>query len=242
MNSPTRPPSLPIPSDNSTVVLSPDRDRPSRSPDHGEHATIVPDRPTSPRHLNPAGSLPLPRSPYQGERIPAASDRPGSPNHLGPVGSLPILMGSPDRPPESIAPLISSALLVAFGSDILATSGPLCGSAPIVDINEHVPRVFADDIRSTLVTISYLWDREATFRSQADTIHALQQSHREAVARGDRLQAVIDSLYRSAVPFVSFFQRRYDLMQSRCVDAVHSLRDCRLLCGPVAISRRRFFG
>uniref|UniRef100_A0AAV1UCQ1 Uncharacterized protein n=1 Tax=Peronospora matthiolae TaxID=2874970 RepID=A0AAV1UCQ1_9STRA len=77
-----------------------------------------------------------------------------------------------------------------------------------------------------MATISYLWDREATFCSQADTIHALQQSYRDAVARGDRLQDELDSLYRSADPFVSFVQRRHDWMQGRYVDAVHSLSDC----------------
>ena len=109
-------------------------------------------------------------------------------------------MGSLYRPSESIAPLASSTPFGAFVSDLQATSGPLCGSNPVVDINDHAPIVSADDFRSTLVTISYLWDREATFRSQVDNIHALQQSHQESVARVYPLQEEIASLYRSAAP------------------------------------------
>ena len=173
MASPTRLPTSPTLSDNSTVVLSPDRDRPSRSPDHGEHAPTSSDRPRSQRHPGPAGSFPLPRSTDQGERIPAVLDRPGFPGQLNPVGSLPLLLGSPYCPLEPITPLTSSTPLGACGSGTLATSGPLRGSTTIVDTNEHVPRVSADDVRLTLATISYLRDREATFRSQEDTIHAL---------------------------------------------------------------------
>ena len=79
MASPTRLPTSPTLSDNSTVVLSPDRDRPSRSPDHGEHAPTSSDRPRSPRHPGPAGSISLPGSTDQGERIPAVLDQPGFP-------------------------------------------------------------------------------------------------------------------------------------------------------------------
>ena len=133
MASPTRLPTSPTLSDNSTVVLSPDRDRPSRSPDHGEHAPTSSDRPRSQRHPGPAGSFPLPRSTDQGERIPAVLDRPGLPSQLNPVGSLPLLVGSPYFPLEPITPLTSSTPLGAFGSGTLATSGPLRGSTPIVD-------------------------------------------------------------------------------------------------------------
>ena len=49
-----------------------------------------------------------------GEHAPTVPDRPEPPSHLGPVGSLLILMGSPYRPPESIAPLTSSTPLGAF--------------------------------------------------------------------------------------------------------------------------------
>ena len=41
------------------------------------------------------------------------------------------------------------------------------------------------------------------------------------------MQDEIDSLYRSAALFVSFFQRRYNWMQGRYVDAVHSLSYCK---------------
>ena len=160
---------------------------------------------------------PSPGSPDRGGHTPTFPDRLGSPRHLGPVGLPTIAMGSPDRRPTRPS---SPALELPSGS-------PDRGRyAPTADVTGHVPRISADDVRLTLATISYLWDREATFCSQADTIHALQQSYQDAVARGDRLQDEIDSLYRSAAPFVFFVQRRYDWMQGRYVNAVHSLSDC----------------
>ena len=254
MASPTPLSTSPISSEGSTVLLSPDRDQSPDSPDHGEHTPTFPDRPGSPSHLGPARSFTTvtgspdrrptrpsspardlsPRSPGPEWYAPIVPDRPGSPSHLGSAGSttiatgsFSIVTGSPDRPSEPFSFPASPAILSAFGSDPLAASESLAGSAPAAGVIGHIPSVSADDVRLTLATISYLWDREATFRSQADTIHALQQSYRDAVARGDRLQDEIDSLYRSAAPFVSFVQRRYNWMQGRYVDAVHSLSDCK---------------
>ena len=133
MAPPTRLLISPTLSDNSTVVLSTDRDRPSGSPDHGEHAPTISDLPRSPRHPGPAGSFPLPGSTDQVERIPAVLDRPGFSSQLDPVGPLPVPMGSPACPLEPITPLTSSTPLGACGSGTLATSGPFRGSTPIVD-------------------------------------------------------------------------------------------------------------
>ena len=254
MASPTPLSTSPISSEGSTVLLSPDRDQSPDSPDHGEHTPTVPDRPGSPSHLGPARSLTTvtgspdrrptrpsspardlsPRSPGPEWYAPIVPDRPGSPSHFGSAGSttiatgsLSIVTGSPDRPSEPLSFPASPATLSAFGSDPLTASESLLGSAPAAGVTGHIPSVSADDKRLTLATISYLWDREATFCSQADTIHALQHSYRDAVARGDRLQDEIDSLYRSAAPSVSFVQRRYNWMQGRYVDAVHSLSDCK---------------
>ncbi|CAI5731149.1 unnamed protein product [Peronospora destructor] len=248
MDSPTPLPTSPISSEGSTVLMSPDRDQSTGSPDHGEHIPAVPDRPGSPRHLGPTGSPTIapgspdrpptrpsspsrdlpPGSPDRGLYAPIVPDRNESSSHLSPAGSPAIAPGLPDRQPTRpcLSPA-SPATLSTFGSDPLAASQPLVGSAPAADVTGHVPRVSADDVRRTLATISYLWDREATFRSQADTIHELQHLYRGAVARGDRLEDEIDFLYGRAAPFVSFVQRRYDWMQGRYVDAVHSLRDCK---------------
>ena len=170
----------------------------------------------------------MPRSTDQGERIPAVLDRSGFPSQLDSVRSLPILVRSPYCPMEPITPLTSSTTLGAFGSGPLATSGLLRGSTPIVDTNEHVLRVSAEDVRLTLATISYLWDREVTLRSQEDTIHALQQNT-ERLLRAEIACKKRSTLCTDRPPhFFSFVQRRYDLMQCRYVDTVHSLRDCRL--------------
>uniref|UniRef100_A0AAV1V056 Uncharacterized protein n=1 Tax=Peronospora matthiolae TaxID=2874970 RepID=A0AAV1V056_9STRA len=142
------------------------------------------------------------------------------------VGSLSTDAELSDRSSEPFPLPTPPAAPDASRSDIPAANESRERSAPAVGVTGFVPRVSADDVRLTIATISYLWDREATFCSQADTIHALQQSYRDAVARGDRLQYELDSLYRSAAPFVSFVQRRYDWMQGRYVDAVHSLSDC----------------
>ena len=107
-----------------------------------------------------------------------------------------IVTGSPDRPSEPSSLPAPPATLGVFSSDILAPSESRTGSDPIAGITGFVSRVSADDVRLTVATISYLWDREATFCSQADTIHALQQSYRDAIARKDRLQDVVDFLYR----------------------------------------------
>ena len=93
--------------------------------------------------------------------------------------------------------------------DTLSTGEYRGAIIPAVNTAVDPPRGSAEDVRTTLATISYLWDREVTFSSQTDTIHAFQQSYQEAVARGDRLQEQIDSLHRSAAPFVSFAHRRY---------------------------------
>ena len=42
------------------------------------------------------------------------------------------------------------------------------------------------------------------------------------------MQEHIDSLHRSAAPFVSSVQRRYDLMQCKYVNTVHALSECKL--------------
>ena len=88
--------------------------------------------------------------------------------------------------------------------DTLSTGEYRRAIIPAVNTAVDLPRVSAEDVPATLATISYLWDQEFTFSSQTDTIHALQQSNEEAVARGDRLQGQITSLHRSAAPFVSF--------------------------------------
>ena len=48
-------------------------------------------------------------------------------------------------------------------------------SAIILAVNTAAdpPRVYAEHVRTTLATISYLWDREITFSNQKDLIQAL---------------------------------------------------------------------
>uniref|UniRef100_A0AAV1VNR9 Uncharacterized protein n=1 Tax=Peronospora matthiolae TaxID=2874970 RepID=A0AAV1VNR9_9STRA len=228
------------------MFLSPDRDLSPGSPDLGGHTPAVPDRPGSPRHLGPTGSPTNPtgspdrqptrpsspsrdspsRSPERGWYAPIVPDQHESLSNPRSVGSLSTDAELSDRSSEPFPLPTPPAAPDASRSDIPAANESRERSAPAVGVTGFVPRVSADDVRLTMATISYLWDREATFCSQADTIHALQQSYRDAVARGDRLQDELDSLYRSAAPFVSFVQRRYDWMQGRYVDAVHSLSDC----------------
>uniref|UniRef100_A0AAV1TBN6 Uncharacterized protein n=1 Tax=Peronospora matthiolae TaxID=2874970 RepID=A0AAV1TBN6_9STRA len=246
MASPTHPLASLISSEGRTMVLSPDRDMSPGSPDLGGHTPAVPDRPGSPRHLGPTGSPTIPTG--SPDRQPT---RPSSPSRDSPSRSLDRGWYAPIVPdqheslsnPRSVGSLSTAAELSdrssepfplptppgapdASRSDIPAANESRERSAPAVGVTDFVPRVSADDVRLTMATISYLWDREATFCSQADTIHALQQSYRDAFVRGDRLQDELDSLYRSAAPFVSFVQLRYDWMQGRYVDAVHSLSDC----------------
>ena len=177
------------------------------------HTPTVTDRPGSPNHLGPAespsivmgspdrrstGSLSLARdlssgSPDHEENAQTVPDRSKFSDHTDPAGSL-------------------SMLLDASMIDTLSTGESRGAIIPAVSTAVDPPRVSAEDVRTTLATIYYLWDREITFSSQKDTIHALQQSYREEVARGYRLQEQIDSLHISTAPFVSSAQRRYDLI------------------------------
>ena len=47
--------------------------------------------------------------------------------------------------------------------------------------------------------------------------HSVQQQHRAVVLRGDRLQNEVDTLLRSAFPYVSFVQRKYDVMHTQYI-------------------------
>ena len=149
-------------------------------------------------------------------------------NRPGPDESLSTLTRSLDHPPEPTSSHGSPDHLDASRLDTSSTREFLSESSLTVETAANIPRLPAEDVRTTLATISYLWDREANFSGQADTIHALQQSYREAVAWGDRLQEEIDSLHRSAAPFVSLVQRRYDVMQGQYVHTVHSVNECEL--------------
>ena len=42
------------------------------------------------------------------------------------------------------------------------------------------------------------------------------------------MQEQIDSMHRSAAQFISFVQRRYDVMQGQYVDTAHDLNECKL--------------
>ena len=229
MASPTHLPTAPISSEGSTVLLSPDRYPLPGSADHVGHTPTVSDSPGSPSHLGPAGSPTTvtgspdrrptrpsspardlsPRLPDHGRYTPIVPDRPEFFDYSGPAGSLSILVN---------ASMIKT----------LSTGESRGAIIPVVSTAVDPPRVSAKDVRTTLATIIYLWDREVTFSSQTDTIHALQQSLREAVVRGDRLQEQIDSFRRSSAPFVSFVQRQYDVMQGQYVNTAHSLIECKL--------------
>ena len=86
-----------------------------------------------------------------------------------------------------------SILLDASMIDTLSTEKSRSAIIPAVNTAVDPPRVYAEHVRTTLATISYLWDQEVTFSCQTDTIYVLQQSYEEADARGDRLQEYIDS-------------------------------------------------
>uniref|UniRef100_A0AAV1VHM8 Uncharacterized protein n=1 Tax=Peronospora matthiolae TaxID=2874970 RepID=A0AAV1VHM8_9STRA len=189
------------------MFLSPDRDLSPGSPDHGGHTPTVPDRPGSPRHLGPAGSptiatgspdrrptrpsfpaRDLPSgSPDRGWYAPIVPDQHESLSNPRSVGSLSTDAELSDRSSEPFPLPTPPAAPDASRSDVPAANESRERSAPAVGITGFVPRVSADDVRLTLATISYIWDREATICSQADTIHALQQSYRDPVAREDRL-------------------------------------------------------
>ena len=78
-----------------------------------------------------------------------------------------------------------------------------------------------------MATISALWDRTVATDTLQDNFHALQQMHQASESRGDRLQIQVDTLLRSAAPYVSFVQDKYETLRGQHAQTVQALGECK---------------
>ena len=85
-----------------------------------------------------------------------------------------------------------------------------------------LPVVSRKDVFQAQCTLTALWDRIAGQDDFAARQHDLHQALQDQINRGDRLEEENAKLNSAAAPFVTFVQRRYDLLRHQYDEACRS--------------------